>query len=116
VLEKQEITNCRHRRIFFPGPKCAKLGSDDQIKSGVGKSQVKKRKYDDDCIKFVFTCRGDQECPKRRGLICGDVLANSILKPSLLRRHFGTRHPTQMSKPVDFIKRNLVVSNSCTSF
>jgi hypothetical protein len=43
------------------GPKCAKLESDDKIQCGVGKSQVKKRKYDDDYIKFEFTCRGDQE-------------------------------------------------------
>jgi hypothetical protein len=41
------------------GPKCAKLRSDDHIQIGVGKSQVKKRKYDDDCIKFRFMCSGD---------------------------------------------------------
>jgi hypothetical protein len=29
-----------------PGPKCAKLGLADKIQRGVGKSQVKKRKYD----------------------------------------------------------------------
>jgi hypothetical protein len=77
------------------GPKCAKLGSDDKIQRGVGKSQVKKRKYDDDDIKFGFTCSGDQECPKPRCVIYGYVLANSSLKPSLLRRHLETRHPTQ---------------------
>jgi hypothetical protein len=43
------------------GPKCAKLGLDDKIQRGVGKSQVKKRKYDDDNMKFGFTCHGDQE-------------------------------------------------------
>jgi hypothetical protein len=42
-----------------PGPKCAKLVSDDKIQRGVGKSQVKKRKYDDDYIKFGYTCRGN---------------------------------------------------------
>jgi hypothetical protein len=62
------------------GPKCAKLGSDDKIQRGVGKSQVKNRKYDDGYIKFGFTCSGDQECPKTRSVICGDVLANSSLK------------------------------------
>jgi hypothetical protein len=29
------------------GPKCAKLGSDGKIQRGVGKSQAKKGKYDD---------------------------------------------------------------------
>jgi hypothetical protein len=75
------------------------MGSDDQIKSGVGKSQVKKRKYDDDYVKFGFTCSDDQEYPRPRCVICGDVLANSSLKPSLLRRHLETRQPTQMNKP-----------------
>jgi hypothetical protein len=97
------------------GPNCAKSRSDDHMKSGTGKSQVKKIKYDDSYIKFRFTCSGDQECPKPRCVICGDVLTNSSLKPSLLRRHLETSHPTQMNKPVDFIKRNLVESNSCTT-
>jgi hypothetical protein len=90
------------------GSKCAKSRSDDNIQSGAGKSQFKNRKYDDDYIKFRFTCSGDLECPKPQCIICGDVLANSILKPSQLRRHLETGHPTQMNKPVDFFKRNLV--------
>jgi hypothetical protein len=49
------------------GPNCAKFWSDDKIQRGVGKSQVKKRKYDDDYIKFGFTF-SDQECPKPRWL------------------------------------------------
>jgi hypothetical protein len=90
-----------------------KSRSDDKIQSGNGKSQVKNRKYEDDYIKFRFTYSGNQECPKLLCVICGDVLANSSLKPSLLRRHLETRHPTQMNKPVDFFKRKLVESNSC---
>jgi hypothetical protein len=89
-----------------------KSRSDDKIQSGAVKSQVKRRKYDDDKIKFGFACRGDQECPKRRGVICCDVISNSSLKPSLLRRHLETRHPTQMNKPVVFFKRKLVESRS----
>jgi hypothetical protein len=95
------------------GPKCAKLGSDDKIQRGVGKSQVKKRKYYDDYVKFGFTFSSDQECPKQRCVICGNVLANSSLKPSLLRRHLETRHTNQMNKPVDFFKCKMVESKSC---
>jgi hypothetical protein len=95
------------------GPKCSKLRSDYHIQSGVVKSQVKKRKYDDNHIKFGFTCTGDKECPKPRCVICGDVLANSSLKPPLLHRHLETRHPTHMNKSVNFFKCNLVQSNSC---
>jgi hypothetical protein len=41
------------------GSKCANSRSDDHIQSCAGKSQVKKRKCDDDHIKFWFTCSGD---------------------------------------------------------
>jgi hypothetical protein len=99
--------------IVSSGPKCATSRLDDHMQSGNGKSQVKNRKYEDDCIKFRFTCSGDQECPKLRCVSCGDVQAKSSLKPSLLRRHLETRHPTQTNEPVDFFKRNLVESNSC---
>jgi hypothetical protein len=92
------------------GTKCAKLRSDDQIQDGTGKSQVKKSKYDDDYIKFGFTCSGDQECPNPRGVNCVDILANSSVKPFLLRRRLETGLPTQMIKTVDFFKRKLVES------
>uniref|UniRef100_A0A674J7L1 HAT C-terminal dimerisation domain-containing protein n=1 Tax=Terrapene triunguis TaxID=2587831 RepID=A0A674J7L1_9SAUR len=73
---------------------------------------TKKRKYDDDYIKYDFTCIGDQECPKPLCVICGDVLANSSLKPSLLRCHLETRHPAQLDKPADFFKRKLAERKS----
>jgi hypothetical protein len=113
MLYKQQITNHQQRLIFRQVRNVQNWGSDDKIQRGVGKSKVKNRKYDDDYIKFGFACSGDQECPKPRCVICGDVLANSSLKPSLLRRHLETRHPTKTNKPVDFLKRKLVESNRC---
>jgi hypothetical protein len=65
-------------------------------------------KYDDEYIKFGFTYTGDQDCPKQWCIICGDVLANSSLKPSLLQQHIETRHPTQINKLVDFFKQTLI--------
>jgi hypothetical protein len=64
--------------------------------------------YDNEYIKFGFTYTGDQDCPKQRCIICGDVLENSSLKPSLLRQHLETRHPSQINKPVHFFKRKLI--------
>jgi hypothetical protein len=104
MLEKQEITNHRHRQMLLSGPNCSKLGSDYQIKNGVGNSQVKKRKYDDDYVMFGFTYSGDQECPKPRYVFCGAILANGSLKPSLLRCHLETSHPTQMSNLSTFFQ------------
>jgi hypothetical protein len=102
MLEKQETTNNQHRL----DPKCAKSRSDDQIQGGTGKSQVKNRKYEDDYMKFEFTWSGDQECPKPWGVICGDVLANSSLRPPL-RSHLETH---SNKKNVDVFKRKLAES------
>ncbi|CAM4544729.1 unnamed protein product [Lepidochelys kempii] len=96
-------------------PHCGKSKSNDH--DGPGKSLTKKRKYDYDYIKYGFTCIGDQERPKPLCVICGDVLANSSLKPSLLWRHLETRNPAQLDKPVDFFKRKLAERKSdITSF
>jgi hypothetical protein len=95
------------------GPKYVISRSVDHIQSGAGKSEVKNRKYDDDYIKFRFTWGGDQECPKPRCVFCGYLLANSSFKPSLLRCHLESGHPTQMNKLVDIFKRNLFESNGC---
>jgi hypothetical protein len=98
-----------------PGPACDKPNSCDQTQSGVGKSCVKKIKYDDEHRKFGFMSKytSDQDDPKPRCVICGDVLANSSLKPSLLWRHLESRHATQINKAVDFFKRKMMGSKEC---
>ncbi|XP_065254448.1 zinc finger BED domain-containing protein 5-like [Emys orbicularis] len=112
---KKESVETQESASISSSPHCGKSTSNDH--DGPGKSLTKKRKYDDDYIKYGFTCTGDQECPKPLCVICGDVLANSSLKPSLLRRHLETRHPAQLNKPVDFFKRKLAERKSdITSF
>uniref|UniRef100_A0A8C3HDY0 Uncharacterized protein n=1 Tax=Chrysemys picta bellii TaxID=8478 RepID=A0A8C3HDY0_CHRPI len=112
---KKESVKTQESASVSSSPHCGKSTSNDH--DGPGKSLTKKRKYDDDYIKYGFTCIGDQECPKPLCVICGDVLANSSLKPSLLRRHLETRHPAQLDKPVDFFKQKLAEKKSdITSF
>uniref|UniRef100_A0A674JCF8 HAT C-terminal dimerisation domain-containing protein n=1 Tax=Terrapene triunguis TaxID=2587831 RepID=A0A674JCF8_9SAUR len=111
---KKESVKTQESASVSSSPHCGKSTSNDH--DGPGKSLTKKRKYDD-YIKYGFTCIGDQECPKPLCVICGDVLANSSLKPSLLRCHLETRHPAQLDKPVDFFKRKLAERKSdITSF
>ncbi|XP_035216039.1 zinc finger BED domain-containing protein 5-like [Stegodyphus dumicola] len=67
----------------------------------------KKRKYDSDYLQLGFHFTGDESEPKPLCVICNEVLANSSLKPSLLRRHIETKHPTHKDKPLEYFKRKL---------
>jgi len=51
------------------------------------KMSSKKRKYSDSYIGFGFTWIGDAESPNPQCVVCGEVLANSSLKPSYMVRH-----------------------------
>jgi hypothetical protein len=68
-----------------PGLTYDKPNSCDETQSDAGKSCVKRRKFDDERIKFGFTYTGDEDSPIPRCVFCGHVLANSSLKPSLFR-------------------------------
>lgn len=61
---------------------------------------------------FHFT--GDESEPKPLCVICNEVLANSSLKPSLLRRHIETKHPTHKDKPLEYFKRKLADIKKCS--
>jgi hypothetical protein len=61
---------------------------------------------------FYFT--GEESGPKPLCVICNEVLANSSLKPSLLRRHLETRHPAHKDKPVKYFKRKLAGNKKCS--
>uniref|UniRef100_A0A452GFY1 DUF4371 domain-containing protein n=1 Tax=Gopherus agassizii TaxID=38772 RepID=A0A452GFY1_9SAUR len=94
---KKESVKTQESASVSSSPHCGKSKSNDH--DGPGKSLTKKRRYDDDYIKYGFTCIGDQDCPKSLCVICDDVLANSSLKPSLLQHHLETRHPAHLNKP-----------------
>ena len=60
-----------------------------RVKTRQGKER---RKYDDNYLGLGFTRIGDEDCPKPQCVVCSEVLANSCLKPSSLRRHLRTKH------------------------
>lgn len=61
---------------------------------------------------FYFT--GEESEPKPLCVICNEVLANSSLKPSLLRRHLETKHPDYKGKPVEYFQRKLEGNKKCS--
>jgi hypothetical protein len=69
-----------------PGPTCDKRSSRNKTQSGVGKWHVKKRKH-----------TGDQEYPKQRCVICGDVVTNSRLLTLSSSVALGNKTHTQIN-------------------
>nr|XP_006005906.1 PREDICTED: zinc finger BED domain-containing protein 5-like [Latimeria chalumnae] len=51
-----------------------------------------------------FTWTGAGEYPQPQCVLCGEVLSNNSLKPSLLRRHLETKHEQHKDKPPEFFK------------
>uniref|UniRef100_A0A9J8C488 Uncharacterized protein n=1 Tax=Cyprinus carpio carpio TaxID=630221 RepID=A0A9J8C488_CYPCA len=71
------------------------------------KMSSKKRKYSDSYIAFGFTWIGDAESPNPQCVVCGEVLANSSLKPSYMVRHLQTRHSQLQDMPASFFQGKL---------
>ncbi|XP_043923363.1 zinc finger BED domain-containing protein 5-like [Protopterus annectens] len=70
----------------------------------------KKRKYCDGYMKYGFSYVGNEDCPKPQCMVCGEVLSNGSMKPSLLLRHLETKHANYKNKEYSFFKR-LVENN-----
>jgi len=58
------------------------------------------------------------DCPKTQCVVCSEVLENSCLKPSYLRRHLHTKHANVIQKPLTFfkIKTGGVAKTTAVSF
>ncbi|XP_043934413.1 zinc finger BED domain-containing protein 5-like [Protopterus annectens] len=65
----------------------------------------KKRKYCDGYMKYGFLYVGNEDCPKPQCMVCGEVLSNGSMKPSLLLRHLETKHANYKNKEYSFFKR-----------
>lgn len=74
----------------------------------------KKRKYCDEYMNYGFSFISDEGGPKPKCVVCGEVLSNGCMKPSLLLRHLNTKHVSYKGKGYDFFKR-LAQQNNDTS-
>lgn len=84
------------------GRRSQKRGDEGEHQTG-----KKRRKYDDNYLGLGFTWIGDTDCPKPQCVLCSEVLANSCLKPSYLRRHLHTKHGNLSQKPLTYFKAKL---------
>ena len=74
---------------------------------------IKSGLYNPTYLKFCFIeSRVDVSKPKC--VICGEILYNDAMKPSKLKRHQETKHPSTLNLEIQFFerKRLLNVSNS----
>ena len=66
--------------------------------------KTKRRRYDESYIRFGFvSTNSDPALPLC--VICNQTLSKNSMKPSLLRRHFVTKHKELQNKPIEFFKR-----------
>lgn len=64
------------------------------------------RQYSEEFLKYGFVkCEQEKGEPRPQCVICSEVLANESLKPSKLKRHLETKHPSLATKPVDYFQR-----------
>ncbi|XP_029639497.1 zinc finger BED domain-containing protein 5-like [Octopus sinensis] len=62
-------------------------------------------RYDESYLKIGFTVINSGEEEKPQCILCFEVLATTSLKPSMLKRHLETKHPSSTQKDADFLKR-----------
>ena len=81
----------------------------DGKKSDESEHQMGKkiRKYDENYLGLGFAWIGDTDCPKPQCVVCSEVLVNSCLKPSYLRRHLHMNHDNISQNPLTFFKTKL---------
>nr|XP_055066247.1 SCAN domain-containing protein 3-like [Misgurnus anguillicaudatus] len=75
-----------------------------KTKASSGQSR-KRRKYQDDFIKYGFTYSTVNDVQHPQCVICSEVLASESMKPAKMQRHLETKHPNCVEKPLDFFRR-----------
>ena len=77
-------------------------------KVGNENTKVKRRKWDDDYIKYGFFLPQSEETslvPSAQCMFCSATYRNSCLAPSKLRNHLQTKHAIHQNKSVQFFKK-----------
>jgi hypothetical protein len=63
---------------------------------------AKRRKYLDSYLSMGFTQDGDETSPRPVCILCNEVLRNSSMAPSKLKRYFETKRSKHKCKPLSF--------------
>ncbi len=64
----------------------------------------KRQKYQEEFIKYGFTCSIVNNVDFPQCVICSEVLAHKSMKPGKMQRHLETKHPF-IEKPIDFFRQ-----------
>ena len=64
---------------------------------------VKIRGYSSDYLKYGFM-ESQIDKTKPECIICGDVLSNECMKPSKLKRHQESKHPSTLTQDLPYFK------------
>lgn len=106
-VEKQPVastsTSSEVSTEFFQLNKPKRPSSDKKA----NEKRIKKRKYDESYLQFGFTWTGNFNEPNPQCVICNEVLSQNSMKPSLLKRHFETKHAVLKDKPLSYFERSL---------
>ncbi|CAM2114434.1 unnamed protein product [Caretta caretta] len=70
-------------------------------------AEIKKRKYDEDYIKYGFTVMEKNRIDHPQCVVCHVVLNNDALRPSRLERHLTKNHSALKDKPKEFFAAKL---------
>lgn len=95
------------RRLVVTTPETSHCSTSEHnvlVSNDINKKSVK-RKYDDSYLKFGFTFTGSISEPIPQCVICMETLSNHSMKPSLLMRHFNTKHANLKNKDIAYFKR-----------
>ncbi|XP_072385361.1 protein FAM200C-like [Diabrotica undecimpunctata] len=65
-------------------------------------SSAKKRRYNDDYIKYRFICMRKDNIEHPQCIICYEVLSNDAMRPNPLERHLSSKHKSFKDKPKEF--------------
>lgn len=71
------------------------------------------RRYCEEYLSYGFLFIIIENVPRPECVICGEVLSNESMKPSLLTRHLQNKHLDFKDKNVTFFKRLLENKNKC---
>lgn len=76
-------------------------------------SDTKIRKYSEEYLSHGFSFVLIENIARPECVVCGEVLSNGSMKPSLLTRHLNTKHSDLKDKYIIFFKRLLENKNKC---
>lgn len=81
-------------------------GSEEPAEKRKKEAKLKPRQYSETYILFGFISTS-ADPPQPQCFFCGEVLANSAMKPAHLQRHQSTKHSGSVDKSEEFYRRKL---------